>query len=74
MSEEVPAPTDEEIKTKALGFWKRISSLQGLENATERNKAQREWTEYLKGLGKNSRRTIARNAFWSEYDRLHSDG
>lgn len=74
MSDEIQPPTDQEIFKKAEGFAKELYSLRGYGKGTERELARRMWVRYLQGLKKNSRRTIARQAYWEEYDRLERDG
>ena len=72
MSEPVAQLSDEQIRNRAAEFAKQITSLQGKGKATDRNQKRREWVFFLKSLSSNARRTIARNAYWAEYDRLQS--
>lgn len=74
MSEPTQRPSDEEIIEKAIEFSKQMFALKGRGNGAGRDVVGREWIRYLQSLKKNSLRTVARNAYWVEYDRLNSDG
>jgi hypothetical protein len=74
MTEGTRPPTDEEIAEQAVDFAKQIFALRGHGKGTEREMIRRQWVKYLQGLNKNARRTIARQAYWVEYERLELDG
>ena len=75
MTESVPILTDEQIRTQAREYATTIQGLTGVRGKSPQlYEARRKWVQFLQSLGKNSRRTIARNAYWEELDKQIKDG